>query len=55
MTDNTHPPDDEQLIAELRRVAGLADPVPERVLHAARGSQTGPAVPRRRLTAGLVA
>lgn len=38
MTDNSHTPDDEQLIAELRRVAELADPVPERVLNAARGS-----------------
>jgi hypothetical protein len=38
VTDETHSPDDDELIAELRRVAGLADPVPERVLHAARGS-----------------
>ena len=38
MTDDTNITDDEQLIAELRRIAGLADPVPERVLNAARGS-----------------
>lgn len=41
MTDAANPSDDDadrRLIDLLRHVVGLADPVPERVLHAARGS-----------------